>query len=155
MQHESNRAILIADDDRDIVAILSFRCRRLGLNVLNAFDAFTALTLVKAHAPDVICLDVEMPSGNGLSVCEMLMADDACRSIPIIILTGNRDHETIIRCHSMCVYYVEKCSDVWSRIEPLLNEVLPASAASSHSISSHSTAQRNVREVAPKLASTP
>jgi CheY-like chemotaxis protein len=70
------------------------------------------------------CLDVEMPAGNGLSVCEMLASDQACRSIPIAILTGRSDPDTIIRCHNLCVYYVEKCPDIWSRLEPLLKELL-------------------------------
>jgi len=100
------------------------RCRRRGLKVLCAHDAFTALSLVKSEMPDMVCLDVEMPAGNGLSVCEMLAADEACRSIPVAIMTGRTDPDTIIRCHSMCAYYVEKCPDVWSRLEPLLIEVL-------------------------------
>jgi hypothetical protein len=39
-------------------------------------------------------------------------------------MTGRTDPDTIIRCHNMCAYYVEKCPDVWSRLEPLLIEVL-------------------------------
>jgi hypothetical protein len=44
--------------------------------------------------------------------------------IPIAIPTGRSDPDTIMRCHSLCAYYVEKCPDVWSRIEPLLKELL-------------------------------
>jgi DNA-binding response OmpR family regulator len=118
------KAILIADDDRDLVDAIALRCRRLGLRVLCANDAFTALSLARAESPDMVCLDVEMPAGNGLSVCEMLTSDEACRSIPIAIITGRTDPDTIIRCHNMCAYYVEKCPDVWSRLAPLLMEVL-------------------------------
>jgi CheY-like chemotaxis protein len=118
------KTILIADDDHELVHVLAVRCRRLGLNVLCAHDAFSALSLVKTGRPDVVCLDVDMPAGNGLGVCEMLSSDAACRTIPIIILTGRTDPETIMRCHSLCAYYVEKCPDVWSRIEPLLKELL-------------------------------
>ncbi len=120
----TEKTVLIADDDHELVHVLAVRCRRLGLNVLCAHDAFTSLSLVKTGRPDVVCLDVDMPAGNGLSVCEMLSSDAACRTIPIIILTGRTDPETIMRCHSLCAYYVEKCPDVWSRIEPLLKELL-------------------------------
>jgi DNA-binding response OmpR family regulator len=120
----SEKTILIADDDHDLVNVLAVRCRRLGLKVLCAYDAFSALSLIKSNTPDMVCLDVEMPAGNGLGVCEMLASDETCRSIPIAILTGRRDPETIIRCHSLCAYYVEKCPDVWSRIEPLVKELL-------------------------------
>jgi DNA-binding response OmpR family regulator len=124
MDDSASKTILIADDDRDLVDALALRCRRLGFNVLIAHDAFAALLLAKSRTPDMICLDVEMPSGNGLSVCEMLASDEVCRSIPIAILRGRVDPDTIIRCHSMCAYYVEKCPDVWSRIEPLVKELL-------------------------------
>src|SRR4051794_27988949 len=111
MDDSARKTILIADDDRELVDALAVRCRGLGFNVLTAHDAFAALLLAKSRMPDMICLDVEMPSGNGLSVCEMLAADDACRLIPIAILTGRGDPDTIIRCHTMCAYYVEKCPD--------------------------------------------
>jgi DNA-binding response OmpR family regulator len=119
-----DKVVLIADDDRDLVQALAVRCNRLGLKAICAYDGFSALSLIKSERPDMACLDVEMPAGNGLSVCEMLASDETCRSIPIAILTGRTDPETIMRCHSLCAYYVEKCPDVWSRIEPLLKELL-------------------------------
>jgi CheY-like chemotaxis protein len=118
------KSVLIADDDRELVDAIALRCRKRGLRVLCAHDAYTALSQVKSEMPDMVCLDVEMPAGNGLSVCEMLASDEACRSIPIAIMTGRTDPDTIIRCHNMCVYYIEKCPNVWSRLEPLLVEVL-------------------------------
>lgn len=119
-----NRTVLIADDDRRLALALDLRCRELGLRTLVVYDAITALTAIRHHRPDVICLDVEMPAGNGLSVCEMLNNDKEFSSIPVIILTGRRDHDTIRRCHSMCAYYVLKSNDTWGRVEPLLRELL-------------------------------
>jgi DNA-binding response OmpR family regulator len=118
------KTLVIADDDRELVEVIAMRCRRRGLKVFCAHDAFTALSLVKSESPDMVCLDVEMPAGNGLSVCEMLASDEECRSIPVAIMTGRTDPDTIIRCHNMCAYYIEKCPDVWSRLEPLLSEIL-------------------------------
>jgi len=121
---QDDRTVLIADDDRDLVNLLSVRCRRMGLKVLAAHDAFTALALVRSRRPDVICLDVQMPAGNGLSVCEMLSTDKTYGGMPIVVLTGRTDPDTICRCHAMCAYYVEKCPDIWARLEPLLKELL-------------------------------
>ncbi len=120
----TKKTILIADDQRELVRAIQLRCRHLGLETLVAHDAMTALTLINEHRPDLVCLDVNMPAGNGLSVCEMLAGDEQLASIPVIILTGRADDETIRRCHSMCAYYVLKSSDVWQRIEPLLHELL-------------------------------
>ncbi|MDZ7620575.1 MAG: response regulator [Patescibacteria group bacterium] len=119
-----NRTVLIADDDRRLALALDLRCRELGLKTLVVYDAISALTAIRHHRPDVICLDVEMPAGNGLSVCEMLANDKEFSSIPVIILTGRRDHDTVRRCHSMCAYYVLKSNDTWGRVEPLLRELL-------------------------------
>jgi CheY-like chemotaxis protein len=123
------KTVLIADDDRDLVHVLKIRCNHLNLNVVSAHDAMTALALAHEHRPDLICLDVNMPSGSGLSVCEMLAADDRLSSIPVIMLTGQADEETIRRCHAMCAYYVLKSRDIWDRVEPILRELLQLPAA--------------------------
>jgi len=125
------RKILIADDDRDLVNVLAIRSRELGLAVMTAHDARTALNMIAEFRPDVACLDVAMPAGNGLSVCEMLANDEQFISLPVIILTGNTDEETVRRCHLLRAYYVPKCADLWSRLEPLLIEFLGLSAAGS------------------------
>ncbi len=120
----TEKNLVIADDDHDLVHAIRMRCENLGLRVHTAFDAMTALTVIHDHQPDLICLDVNMPRGNGLSVLEMLANDRGLCHTPVIILTGESDHDIIRRCHSLCAYYVEKCRDVWPRIEPILRELL-------------------------------
>jgi DNA-binding response OmpR family regulator len=121
----NGKSILIADDDHNLVDALAVRCRTLGLAVRTAHDARTALNIIFDDRPDVACLDVNMPCGNGLCVCEMLASDERFVSLPVIVLTGRTDLETVRRCHNLCAYYVPKCADLWSRIGPLLQELLP------------------------------
>ncbi|MBN1590033.1 MAG: response regulator [Pirellulales bacterium] len=118
------KTVLIADDDQNLVDVLALRCRQLGLNVVVAYDARAAFARICEAHPDVICLDVKMPSGSGLSVCEMLVNDEELSCIPVIMLTGKDDHATIRRCHEMCAFYVLKSPDVWERLRPLLCELL-------------------------------
>jgi CheY-like chemotaxis protein len=120
----TTKTILIADDDVDLLAVLAARSRRLGLEVRTARDAVETLNRVQQAPPDVVCLDVNMPCGNGLSVCEMLATDPRFRSLPVIVMTGRSDEGTVRRCHDLCAYYVLKSSDVWKRVEPLLRELL-------------------------------
>jgi CheY-like chemotaxis protein len=120
---EVKKIIFIADDDADLVQALQLRCEARGLRVRTAFDSLNALNLIHEARPDVICLDVNMPCGNGLSVLEMLGGDDELRMVPAIVMTGDSSEDTIRRCHNSCAYYVEKCADLWSRIEPILDEV--------------------------------
>ncbi len=118
------KKVLIADDDRDVVELLSRRCRSLGLHVDSAGNAMQALSKAEANTPDLMILDVDMPHGNGLSVCEMMSDHEQLRSIPVIMLTSCSSEDTIRRCHRLCAYYVLKCPDAWPRVEPLLRELL-------------------------------
>jgi DNA-binding response OmpR family regulator len=120
----SSKTVLIADDDRDLVDLLARRCRALGLAVETAGDAITALRKIDQSPPNVAILDVNMPAGNGLSVREMMADTERLSAIPVIILTGKSDEQTIRRCHNLSAYYVPKSPDVWSRVEPLLRELL-------------------------------
>jgi CheY-like chemotaxis protein len=119
---KTQKTILIADDDEQLVELLVLRCRQVGLRTLSAENAFDALLLLHHEVVDLAILDVGMPCGNGLDVFEMIAADPVLRVIPTIILTGRSDSQTIRRCHRLLGYYVQKGSDVWSRIEPLLRE---------------------------------
>jgi len=118
------RTIVIADDDADLVESLTQRCARLDCRVIGASSALEAINIIHRVTPDLVCMDVNMPAGNGLSVCEMMSSDERLRSIPVIVLTGNTDQHTIRRCHDMMVYYVEKSVTIWERVEPLLLELL-------------------------------
>jgi CheY-like chemotaxis protein len=119
----NQRSIVIADDDCDLAQLLAMRCKSLGLTVYLAYDGFTALNLIRAHHPDVICLDLHMPSGDGLSLFQMILGDQDVPSTPLILMTGDTNEDTIRECHQMCAYYVEKCTDIWQRLEPLLRDL--------------------------------
>lgn len=119
------KTILIADDDDDIVELLTVHCERLGLTVDSANNAMTALGKIEENPPDIALLDVDMPCGDGLSVREMMAGHEELNDIPVIMLTGNTSREVVRRCHEKGAYYVLKCPDVWPRIEPLLRELLP------------------------------
>lgn len=120
----NTKHILIADDDEDMVRMLSQRCASLGCSVIGVNNAFDAINEIRRLRPDLVCLDVSMPSGDGLGVCEMMAGDNRLRKIPIIILTARSDESTIRRCHDSLMYYVEKSANTWERVEPLVRELL-------------------------------
>ena len=118
------RTVIIADDDRELVDLLTIRCQRLGLEVDTAFNAMTALRKIEQAEPDLAIVDVNMPLGNGLALCEMMASHERLKQIPVIVLTGNTANDTVRRCHDLCAYWVPKCPDVWGRLEPLVTEIL-------------------------------
>lgn len=117
------KSVLIADDDQDIVELLTLHCERLGFQVDSANNAMTALGKIEEHLPDVAILDVDMPFGNGLCVREMMANHEELQSIPVIMLTASTSEDTVRRCYEQMAYYVLKCPDVWSRVEPVLSEL--------------------------------
>ncbi|HEX3656722.1 MAG TPA: response regulator [Pirellulales bacterium] len=123
-QNQKRPVVLVADDDEQLVDVLRRRCQHLGLQVTTAHDGQAVLNAIDHCEPDLMILDVGMPNGSGLDLCRTLAASEHTRHMPIIILTGRKDEDTIRRCHDLMAYYVPKCSDVWARIAPLLGELL-------------------------------
>lgn len=112
--------VLLADDDGDFLRFLSTRCRRPGVHVTQARDALDALTKIKNYHPDAVIMDVNMPHGNGLCVCEMLSHDEEWAKIPVIVVSGRTDPNTIRRCRELNIPFVVKGQDVWTQVAPFL-----------------------------------
>ncbi len=83
--------ILIADDDRIHVQIVSSRLKNEGFQVLAAFDAMQAFTIAIRNLPAVILLDVNMPGGTGLEVLKRLKNSSKTNQIPVIVVSGSMD----------------------------------------------------------------
>jgi len=82
------KKILIVDDERDFVRILSANLKARGYNTVTASDAVGAITVAQRERPDLIILDVNMPGGDGLTVLKRLGASDHTSLIPVIVVTG-------------------------------------------------------------------
>jgi DNA-binding response OmpR family regulator len=84
----SRKKILVVDDERDLVDILSFNLRREQYEVVSAHDGETALVLAERDVPDLILLDLMLPGIGGLEVCRRLRSQPRTATIPIIMLTA-------------------------------------------------------------------
>ena len=80
--------VLAADDDEDILGLVTFRLERAGYTVIVARDGEEALELAFREQPDLAVLDVMMPKVDGFEVTRRLRADEATRRMPIILLTA-------------------------------------------------------------------
>jgi DNA-binding response OmpR family regulator len=80
--------VLCADDDEDILALVTLRLTRAGYEVLQATDGAQALELALERLPALAVLDVMMPRRTGLEVLQELRADEATRGIPVILLSA-------------------------------------------------------------------
>ena len=125
----TNERILVVDDDDEFAQSIAIRCRGLGYDAQTASTTLAAITKMVTHPPDLLCLDVNLPTGNGLDLCEYLARDSAAAQMPVIILTGQTDRETIFRSASLRTRYLHKSPDVWQRLRPLIEEFLSPPAA--------------------------
>ena len=125
----SKKLVVIVDDDVDLVQVLNRRFTELGCEVIATNHALEAMNAIAEVVPAIVCLDVNMPGGNGWSVRELVASNERLCDVPVIMLTGCRDEQTIRRCHETMSYYVEKNANVWERIEPLARELLSAEPA--------------------------
>lgn len=85
------RTILVVDDEKAIVDILSFNLIKEGYNVITAYDGEKALRMFGETALDLILLDVMLPKQSGFDVCSAIRKTDV--RTPIIMLTA-REEET-------------------------------------------------------------
>lgn len=76
--------ILVADDERDVVSLLKDYFEMNDYTVITAYSGTEAVEKT-SHNPDIILLDVNMPDGDGLSVCKKIRDYVSC---PILFLTA-------------------------------------------------------------------
>jgi DNA-binding response OmpR family regulator len=80
--------VLAADDDEDILELITFRLERSGYTVVQARDGEAAWTLARDGTPDLAVLDVMMPKLDGFELTRRLRANEATSRMPIILLTA-------------------------------------------------------------------
>ena len=78
--------ILMIDDDESMQALVSTLVKAAGYEFAGLLDGIGALEAVKQHQPDLILLDVVIPSCNGFEVCQQLRA--AGVTVPVIFLSA-------------------------------------------------------------------
>jgi len=84
----SNKKILVADDEPNIVISLEYLLKREGYAVLIARDGQEALDTIARDKPDLVLLDVMMPKKTGFEVCQEVRANEALHGIKILMLTA-------------------------------------------------------------------
>jgi DNA-binding response OmpR family regulator len=80
--------VLVADDDDDILQLLSFRLERAGYEIVQAQNGDEALRLALELVPALAVLDVMMPGLDGFEVTRELRRNEATATIPVILLTA-------------------------------------------------------------------
>lgn len=94
------KTILLVDDSRVTRNLMTVYLVAKDVTVLEAEDGEEALMKMRSQRPDIVLADLRMPKLDGPSMCMAMRVDPALRSIPVVILTSNRDAESLARCHA-------------------------------------------------------
>jgi two-component system phosphate regulon response regulator PhoB len=106
------RRILVVDDEPAVRMICRFNLSASGMDVREAGDGDEALEAVREEIPDLLLLDVMMPTRDGWEVAQELRRDPRTRDIPIVFLTALVEHPDRRRAHELgAVGYIAKPFD--------------------------------------------
>ena len=82
-----NEKVLIVDDEKSIVDVLSYALDKEGFCVEKAYDGLDALEKIKSFNPQILILDLMLPALNGYDICKKLNSDNIC----ILMLSAKND----------------------------------------------------------------
>lgn len=94
---QETKKILIADDEPDILEIISYNLELNGYEVITAKDGDEAIHLANSSQPDLIILDIMMPKKNGIEVCKYLRSQPNFNETIIVFLTALNDELSHVR----------------------------------------------------------
>lgn len=119
--------ILVVDDDRSIVKVLTSYIERSGYQALSAYDGEMALHQLRRERPDLVILDLMMPNRDGWEVTKIVRADHSLAATPIIMLTARvEDTDKIVGLELGADDYITKpfnAQEVVARVKSLLRRV--------------------------------
>ena len=118
--------VLIADDNKQIVSILSEYCKKNNFIVSNVFNGEDALKEVEQNKFDIVLLDVMMPKKDGFDVCREVRKFS---NVPIIMITARgEDYEKIMGLEIGADDYIVKPfspGEIIARINAILRRIMP------------------------------
>ena len=85
---EQKKTVLIVEDEKNIVDILSFNLSKEGYETLEAYDGEAGLQLALEQNPDLILLDIMLPGDDGYTILEQLKSMPSVKDVPVIMVTA-------------------------------------------------------------------
>jgi len=100
LQHKRGiEAVMVIDDDPMARMIMIESLHEAGFNVIEASDGHEGLAMFSEHQPQLILVDLQMPGMDGYAFCKSLRAIPEGLDVPIVVVTGVDDVESIERAY--------------------------------------------------------
>jgi DNA-binding response OmpR family regulator len=87
-------SVLLVDDDRDLIDVLTYILRREGYEVIVAYDGEQGWQRFQHDHPELVVLDANMPGTDGMEVCRRIREVSIA---PVIMLTARTDEADVVR----------------------------------------------------------
>jgi two-component system phosphate regulon response regulator PhoB len=94
---QTEKKILVVDDETDVTDLLAYTLRAKGFVVEAVNDPSRSIGIARTFLPDLVILDVMMPDLNGIQICRMLRADTKLKKVPVIFLTAKTEESDRIQ----------------------------------------------------------
>jgi phosphate regulon transcriptional regulator PhoB len=125
--------VLIIDDEKDLVELVSYNLQKEGFLVRSALDGEAGLASAVRELPDAILVDLMLPGIDGLEVCQRLRSEPRTARIPIIMLTAkSAESDRVVGLELGADDYVTKPfspRELAARIKAVLRRASPQSSA--------------------------
>ncbi len=82
------KTILVVDDEKDVVRYFKTLFEDNGYRTLTAMDGVEAMEKIRAERPDLVTLDITMPTKTGVTVYRDIKESEEFKNIPVLIVTG-------------------------------------------------------------------
>jgi DNA-binding response OmpR family regulator len=121
----SEPLVLVADDDEDILLLVTTRLKRDGFEIVQASNGDQALAVARERRPALAVLDIGMPGLDGVEVLEQIRADGDLRAMKVLLLTAKAQESDVRRGFAAGAdAYVKKPfspADLSARVRELLS----------------------------------
>jgi putative two-component system response regulator len=91
-------SVLVVDDNENNRELLTRRLKARGHSIVTVENGKQALEIVRQQTFDLMLLDIMMPEMNGFQVLEILKKDDDLRHLPVIVISGLDDMDSVAKC---------------------------------------------------------
>jgi two-component system, OmpR family, phosphate regulon response regulator PhoB len=81
-------AVLLVDDERDLLSLLDFNLRAAGFETMLATTGEQAVSHLRRRVPDLVLLDLMLPDVPGTELCRQIKSDPRTKHVPVVMLTA-------------------------------------------------------------------
>ncbi len=121
-----SKTVMIVEDNELNMKLFHDLLDSQGYDIIQTQNGMEALDLARAHMPDLILMDIQLPEVSGLEVTKWLKEDEALRHIPVVAVTAfamKGDEERILA--GGCEGYISKPISIPHFLETIASYIGP------------------------------